>query len=105
MSERVKIGVLVLHEAKRLCEKAAKEGLEIVLEYNDHSCQRGCAVTVEMWADEKNVGLIQNFFKEDFKTHAYDGVDWTILEIVTCPACGKKFKPEKPECPDCGLCF
>ncbi len=110
---QVKIGILGLEEAKRLVHKAKESGLNLTLEYNDRSCQRGCAVTVELWTSEDDFHAISKMMNEDFKTHARGVVDWeqtqTVVDVTkseaTCPACGCKFNPQNLECPDCGLCF
>jgi hypothetical protein len=110
---RVKLGILGLEEAKRLALKGKRQGLDIILEHNDQTCSRGCAVTVEIWGSAEQAHQISEFLNEDFKTHAKGEVNWSQTQEVVdlslpeaiCPACGTKFKTELSQCPDCGLCF
>lgn len=110
---RVKLGIIGLAEAKRLALKAKGKGLELILEHNDQTCARGCAVTVEIWSSAEQAPQISDFLNEDFKTHARGEVNWSLTQEVVdlnqpeaiCPACGTKFKTTLLECPDCGLCF
>ncbi|MCT4641737.1 MAG: zinc ribbon domain-containing protein [Bacteriovoracaceae bacterium] len=108
------ITVMPLEDAKKFQEQMAKNNVELVLDHNEQSCTRGCAVTVEVLAYEKDFEMIAKIYQDNYKklTEGLQ-VDWEqalsvfdpSASTVTCPACGHVFKPDGPDCPDCGLTF
>ncbi len=51
--DHLKIAIMSLNEAKNLQDALKSRGVEIVLNHNEATCARGCAVTVEVLAKEK----------------------------------------------------
>lgn len=110
--EKVKIGVLALQEAKNLVNQMAKQAVEVFLDHNEATCTRGCAVTVEVLAWEKDLPAIKAVLDRNFSQlaqgHEFDpevagSVYDTSKENAICPACGFEFATSNTECPDCGL--
>ena len=110
--ELVKIAVMGLQEAKDLQSECRTRDVELVLNHDDKTCSRGCAVTVEIHAKESDLPVIQEVYSAKYKKilegHDYDpetinSVFDPSAETVTCPACGHIFSPTNSECPDCGL--
>ncbi len=110
----VRIGTISLAEAKNLQAALSRKGVELVLDHNDSTCSRGCAVTVEMLAAETDLPVVVGVLKEEFaKNSAGLEVNWERLNQVydpsqaeaTCPACGARFSTQLRQCPDCELCF
>ncbi len=110
----VRIGTIALAEAKNLQAALSRKGVELVLDHNDSTCSRGCAVTVEMLAAEGDIPTVVAVFKDEFaKLAAGLDVDWERLNQVydpsqaeaVCPACGARFSTQLRQCPDCELCF
>lgn len=114
MSELLRLGTMKLEDAKSLQRAMSQEGAELVLDHNDHTCTRGCAVTVELLVGPEHLAILQRVMKSQFEGLA-QGLDvrWELLQEVfdpskreaTCPACGAKFSTQSRSCPDCGLCF
>jgi hypothetical protein len=110
--EPIRLAVMPLVDAKTFQDDLSKDGVEIILNHNEQTCTRGCAVTVEVLGYEKDLELISNKYKENYEqmTQGHD-VNWEIANAVfdpnsaeaTCPACGFNFSTDKSECPDCGL--
>jgi rRNA maturation endonuclease Nob1 len=110
----VRLGNIALSEAKILQSALSQQGVELVLDHNDHTCKRGCTVTVEILVEEVSIPLVQETLKRQF-TQLSQGVDvnWELLNQVydpaapeaVCPACGSRFSTGLQECPECGLCF
>ncbi len=110
--ELMRIAVMGLQEAKDLKKDCEALGADIVLNHNDQTCNRGCAVTVEVHAYEKDLPIIQKVYSDKYQK-LLDGhnVDLDVINSVfdtnqdsaTCPACGFKFSTTNTECPDCGL--
>lgn len=114
MSELIRLGTMVLGEAKSLQRVLAQEGVELVLDHNDQTCSRGCSVTVELLVSEDGLSMVQKVLKDQFERNTKGTkVQWELLDEVfdpgkaeaTCPACGTKFETSLKSCPDCGLCF
>ena len=108
----VRIAVMGLQEAKDLQKECLEAGVEIVLNHNDETCNRGCAVTVELHAQEKDIPFVQNLYSQKYaKLLEGHDVDFDAMNSVydpnaseaTCPACSTKFSPQLKECPECGL--
>ncbi len=101
-----------LNDAKDLKKECEEKGVELVLNHDDQTCTRGCAVTVEIHAHEKDLPIIQQVYSAKYEK-LLDGhdVDFEVINSVfdssqaeaTCPACGTKFSTSLSECPDCGL--
>ena len=112
--KHVKLAVMPLTDAKNLQSQMAAQGVELKLNHNEATCRRGCAVTVELLALEKDVAAVQKAYQENFKK-LLEGheVDWELLnqafdpsaENAVCPACGHQFQTTLAACPDCGLCL
>lgn len=112
MSEMKKITVMGLQEAKDFQAALRKEGVEVVLNHDDKTCTRGCAVTVEMLGREEDFPIIQSVYSRSYEK-LLDGLEFdpevinsvydTSKGEATCPACGHNFSTSKTECPDCGL--
>ncbi|MAX66684.1 MAG: hypothetical protein QF441_00620 [Bacteriovoracaceae bacterium] len=108
----VKIAIMSLNEAKELKKDCSLQGVEIVLNHNEKTCNRGCSVTVEVHGKESDLGQIQEIFSKKY-AKLLEGHDVNLdllnevfdphAEKVTCPACGYSFSPQSSECPDCGL--
>ena len=103
-----------LNDAKLFQKKLKDIGVELVLNHNEASCTRGCAVTVELMAKEADVPQIQEMYSKEYQKmlegheinpEQISAVFDASAEKVTCPACGHSFKPDGNECPDCGLMF
>lgn len=112
--ELIPLGVMGLNDAKAFQKKLKESGIELVLNHNEASCTRGCAVTVELMGRESDIVAIQKAYQAEYqKSLQGHDVDFNQMaavfdpsaEEVTCPACGHRFKPEGSECPDCGLMF
>jgi hypothetical protein len=110
--ELIKLAVMGLNEAKELKKDCEAQGAEIVLNHNDQTCNRGCSVTVEVHASEKDLPIVQKVYSEKYeKLLAGHDVDMNIINSVydssqdtaVCPACGFNFSTTNSECPDCGL--
>ena len=110
--ELIKIAVMGLDEAKDLKRECELEGVELVLNHNDQTCTRGCSVTVEVHAMEKDLPIIQTVYGKKYEK-LLEGHDVNLEQInevfdpskadAVCPACGTKFSTSLSECPDCGL--
>ncbi len=110
----IKIAIMGLDEAKSLQKNCAKRGVEIILNHNEQTCNRGCSVTVEVHAKESDLNTVQEVYGHSFKK-LLEGHDINPEQLnsvydpsaqeVVCPACGHKFDPKNSECPDCGLAF
>lgn len=101
-----------LQEAKDLQKACQELGAEVVLNHNDQTCTRGCAVTVELHSAEKDLPIIQEVYSKmyqknleglNFDPEQIQSVYDPSQESATCPACGYKFSTGHKECPDCGL--
>lgn len=112
MSEFKKIAVMNLQEAKDFQTTLREEGVEVVLNHDDETCTRGCAVTVELLGRDEDLDKIQevytNSYKKlltglDFDPEVVNSVFDTSQSEATCPACAHKFATSHTECPDCGL--
>ena len=110
----VKIAVMGLNEAKQFQKDCSAKGIELVLNHDDASCTRGCAVTVEVHAKETDLPVVQEIYSSNYmKLLEGHDVDPETLNAVfdpsaesaTCPACGHTFSTTNSECPDCGLMF
>lgn len=110
--ELVKLAVMGLNDAKELQRDCQSQGVELVLNHNDQTCTRGCAVTVEVHATEKDLPIVQKVYSEKYqkllKGHdvnfdVINSVYDTSEDTAICPACGFKFSTTNSECPDCGL--
>jgi rRNA maturation endonuclease Nob1 len=108
----VKIAVMGLNEAKALQKQLEVKNVDLVLNHDDASCTRGCAVTVEVLAKESDVPAIQEVYSQvylkslsglEFDPEVINSVYDTSQETAICPACSFKFSTSKKECPDCGL--
>jgi len=114
MSELLRLGTMKLDEAKSLQRVLEKEGVNLVLDHNDHTCTRGCAVTVELLVAPQELDAVKGVMQSEFeKLSEGTAVNWDLLGQVfdpaksdaTCPACGTSFATSLGSCPDCGLCF
>jgi len=113
-TEKVRLGVMPLVEAKRLKETLAELGMEIELGHNEETCTRGCRVTVEIWAEPRHIPKIQEVLKAE-SSKIYEGLDFDPKQVdqvfdpgketAVCPACGTQFSTKSDECPECGLAF
>lgn len=110
----IKLGTMSLDEAKSLQRVLATKGVEAVMNHDEQTCRRGCAVTVEVLVPENSLPVVQDTLQAQYQNLAKGlSVDWNLLgqvfdpskEMATCPACGTQFSTQKTECPDCGLCF
>ena len=110
--ELIKIAVMGLNEAKDLKKECETQGIELVLNHDDTSCTRGCAVTVEVHAYEKDLSIVQQVYSEKYqKLLEGHEIDFEAMNSVydpnqseaTCPACGTKFATSFTECPECEL--
>ncbi len=107
------LGVMELQDAKRIQAELKNSEVNVELRHNDETCTRGCTIRVEMWGEEKNLELFQEFFFKEQARHV-EGleIDPNLInevfdptsEEVVCQACGFKFKPAA-QCPDCGLSY
>lgn len=113
--ETVIIGVFPHAEAKTLEKKLSEQGLNPVLNHDGQTCQRGCAVTIELRLPQSEIESAIPFLKS-YHSKDYAGltIDFEALnatfdpnqENTQCPACSTFFNPSKhSECPDCGLRF
>jgi len=112
--ELVNLGVLSYHEAKDVQEQLKRDNIELILNHNETTCKRGCTVTVELHAYEKDIPKVLEVLQKGYQK-IYEGldIDQNLLNQTfdpsqseaTCPACGHKFSTSLNECPDCGLCF
>ena len=112
MEDLKKIAVMGLQDAKEFQGKLRKEGIELVLNHNDKTCTRGCAVTVELMGREADLEKIQEVYSRSFNK-MLEGLEFDpeVIRAVydnsqanaTCPACGHNFATTNTECPDCGL--
>ena len=108
------IGVMGLNDAKVFQKKLQEVGVELVLNHNEASCTRGCAVTVDLLAKEADIPKVQELYAREFQK-SLEGHDINLEQLaavfdpsaktVQCPACGFEFEPQNNECPDCGLMF
>lgn len=108
----VKIAVMNLEEAKSLKGLLQSQGVQIVLNHDDASCNRGCSVTVEVHAKEADIPKVQAVYQQAYMK-LLDGhdVDPEIINSVydpaeasaTCPACGTSFETSLSQCPECEL--
>ena len=112
MTDLVKIAVMGLNEAKDFQNLLEQVGISTQLNHDDQTCTRGCAVTVELMANESDVPKIQQIYTQQFNKllqglkfdpNVVNSVYDTSQEEATCPACGHGFKTTETECPDCGL--
>ncbi len=110
--ELIKIAIMALNDAKDLKRDCEIRGVELVLNHNDASCTRGCTVTVEVHAQEKDLPVVQEVYNEKYRELlAGHDVNFEVMDSVydpnqaeaTCPACGTKFSTSLTECPECGL--
>ncbi len=112
MSEFVKMAVMNLQEAKEFQKELAGREVDIVLNHDDKTCTRGCAVTVEVHGREVDMPMIQKVYSEIY-AKLLDGHDINPEQMnaiydpnqaeALCPACGHRFATGPTECPDCGL--
>lgn len=115
MEEHLLLGIMRIQEAKDIQAKLKKEGIETNLVSNPQTCTTGsCAVTVELWGDQKDLVFFQNYFSDEMKKNlaghevdieAFNQVFDPNAKEVICQACGAKFSPTANECPDCGLVY
>ncbi len=108
----IRLVVLPLAEAKSLQDDLHKQGVELVLNHNEQTCTRGCAVTVEVMGYQKDLEIVSKTYHDNYKklTEGLD-VNWEAANSVfdsskdeaICPACSFKFSTSHIECPDCGL--
>lgn len=110
--ELVKIAVMGLEDAKHFKNECKKSGVEIILNHDEKTCGRGCSVTVELHAYERDLEIVQNIYNEKYKKmleglevdfEQVNSVYNTEDEFAICPACGFKFSTSSGVCPDCGL--
>ncbi len=110
--ELVKIAVMGLSEAKDLQRKLRERNVEVVLNHDEASCTRGCAVTVEIHAKQEDISQIQEVYSQgylkslvglDFDPELINSVYDSSQKEAVCPACSFKFSTSHKECPDCGL--
>jgi hypothetical protein len=110
--ELIKLAVMALNEAKDLKKECEAKGVEIVLNHNDQTCNRGCSVTVEVLASEKDLPIVQEVYStkyqkllkgHDVNMDIINSVYDSSQDTAVCPACGFKFSTSNSECPDCGL--
>jgi rubrerythrin len=110
----VRVGIIGIEEAKRLQDKMHESGVELKLQFDEQTCQRGCAKTVEILAQEKDLAQLgEHMGKEYQKSLEGMDVNWDLMnevfdpnkEQATCPACGFVFSTSESACPDCGLVF
>jgi len=110
--ELIRLVVLPLVDAKKFQDDLHKKGVKLVLNHNDQTCTRGCAVTVEVMGYEKDLEIVSQTYQENYKklTEGHD-VNWEAAnsvfdsskDMATCPACSFEFSTSHSECPDCGL--
>jgi rubrerythrin len=112
MSELIKMAVMNLQEAKQFQKELAAQDVSIVLNHDDKTCTRGCAITVEVHAREIDMPMIQKVYSEiyaklldghDVNAEQMNAVYDTSQAEALCPACGHRFATGPSECPDCGL--
>ena len=110
--ESIFLGVMELQEAKNHQFKLKSLGVDIIFKVNPQTCTTGCKVTVEVWADEADAGILKTHFQNDYlknvKGHEPNLDNLTqvfdpLATEVICQACGTTFSPTTNECPDCGL--
>lgn len=110
--EPVRLAILPLQDAKNLQNELRQQGVELILNHNEQTCKRGCAVTVEVLGYEKDFEIISKTYTASYqKLFADQKVNWEIHNAVfdtsketgICPACGFEFSTSNAECPDCGL--
>ncbi len=107
------LGIMELQDAKRIQAELKNSDIHVELKHNEQTCTRGCTIKVEMWGEEKNLEVYQEYFAKEQARHVVGlEVDPALVnavfdpnsEEVVCQACGFKFKPAA-ECPDCGLSY
>lgn len=108
----LKIAIMSLNEAKNLQDGLKLKGVDIQLNHNEATCSRGCTVTVEVHALERDLPVIKKHLDENFaKSIEGHEVDMEVLNSTydpskasaVCPACGFEFSTKSAACPDCGL--
>ena len=111
---QVKVGVLELKQAEYMRSCLRKKEVELTLIHNSQSCNGGCNMNVELWAEAKDVEAISREFAEqrqktmaglEFDPHIINQVLDPSQENAICPACATSFASTLSECPDCGLGF
>ena len=110
--ESIFLGVMELQEAKNHQFKLKSLGVDITFKVNPQTCTTGCKVTVEVWADEADAGILKTHFQNDYLKHVMghepnpDNLAQVFDPLATeviCQACGTTFSPTTNECPGCGL--
>lgn len=108
----VQLAIMGLDEAKQFQKTCEKKGIELILNHNEASCRRGCAVTVEILGKVSDIAMIQDIYQTEYQKllKGHDVNDEQLNAVydlsqpeALCPACGHKFSPGPIECPDCGL--
>ena len=64
--EPIKLAVMNLNEAKTFKSQLEKQGIELILGHNESTCTRGCTVTVEILAYEKDVEAVINEYNKNY---------------------------------------
>lgn len=114
MTEKLMLGTLAAPQATALKNRLAKAGIEVALVHNQVTCNKGCALQLEVWAHPADTSEISKLLSHDAVDEMTSmGYDPKLLgqvfdasaEEVTCPACGATFKPTTDSCPECELCF
>lgn len=110
----VLLGVMEASEAERLRTNLSAKGVDVVFNHNEQTCTTGCATTVEVHANSRDIPTITQYFQDE-KARLLEGHDFDENQVneifdpskeeATCPACGTKFSTTSNECPDCGLVF
>lgn len=112
--DQIRIGIMEVAQAENLKTRLAKKDVLVELIHNQQTCTKGCKISVEIWAQTKDLAKISDEFDQQ-RARLLEGlnVDPGLLNQVhspekeqsVCPACGASFSSKLLECPDCGLAF
>jgi len=112
--DSVLLGTAEYAEGKRIQALLDERGIQVTLASNPESCKKGCKITVEVFAREKDLPAIREVLEAE-KSRVFDGLEFDpelANEVydpergtARCPACGTQFSTVSKECPDCGLVF
>jgi molecular chaperone GrpE (heat shock protein) len=111
---KIILGTMPINEAKSLQDQLVEQKIDLFLDHNEKTCNRGCSVTVELSCFEKDIQNVMEVISKNYQqTLEGHDIDINLInqvfdpnkEQATCPACGTEFSTSSSECPECGLCF
>jgi hypothetical protein len=112
--DKMYLGTQELTAAERLRSELSLRGVDLKLMHNAQTCNKGCSITVEVWAHPDDLPAINQVLAEqhqrlmaglEYDAKLFEEVFDPSKAEATCPCCGTSFATSEQACPDCGLVF